>query len=113
MRWGKHEHQPGQECAAVNAKCKACGKIGHFHKVCMTTRRKQGGNKMVENVQINDGERETYEDKLGYTQPCLPKVNMLKVINHIHSYQGKFTEGKHLKFKVASHPAGPMMTTSW
>ena len=29
MRWGKPEHQPGQKCAAKNAKCKECHKIGH------------------------------------------------------------------------------------
>ena len=33
MRCGKHEHQQGQMCAAKNAKCKACHKIGYFHKV--------------------------------------------------------------------------------
>ena len=30
MRCGKPEHQPGQKCAAKNAKCKDCHKIGHF-----------------------------------------------------------------------------------
>ena len=30
---------------------------------------------------------------------------MLKVINHIQAYQGKVSEGKHLKFKVSSHPS--------
>ena len=33
MRCGKLEHQPGQKCAAKNAKCKECHKRGHFHKV--------------------------------------------------------------------------------
>ena len=32
MRCGKPEHQPGQKCAAKNAKCKDCHKIGHFYK---------------------------------------------------------------------------------
>ena len=31
MRCGKPEHQPGQKCAAKNAKCKECHKIGHFY----------------------------------------------------------------------------------
>ena len=31
MRCGKPEHKPGQECAAKNAKCKECHKIGHFY----------------------------------------------------------------------------------
>ena len=36
MRSGKQEHQPGQRCPAKNVKCKACHKIGHFHKVCQS-----------------------------------------------------------------------------
>ena len=32
-----------------------------------------------------------------------PKVNMLKLINHIEANRG----GKHLKFSIASHPKGP------
>ena len=39
MRCGKQEHQPGQKCPAKNAKCKACHKIGHFHKVCQSKKR--------------------------------------------------------------------------
>ena len=37
MRCGKPEHQPGQKCAAKNAKCKDCHKIGHFCKVCQSS----------------------------------------------------------------------------
>ena len=36
MRCGKPEHQQGQKCAAKNAKCKECHKIGHFYKVCQS-----------------------------------------------------------------------------
>ena len=107
MRYGKNTHQPGQKCAVTNAKCEACGKIGHFHKVCMSTRRQQGGNRMVGNIQITQGDAVTYEDEIGATQPCPPRVNMLKIINHFQSYQGKFSVGKHLKFKVSSHPSRP------
>ena len=39
MRCGKPEHQPGQKCAAKNAKCKECHKIGHFYKVCQSKKR--------------------------------------------------------------------------
>ena len=67
MRCGKHEHQPWQKCTAKNAKCKACHKKGHFCKVCMNTRRQEGGNRMVANVQINQGYTETYEDELRAT----------------------------------------------
>ena len=33
MRCGKPDHLQGQKCAAKNAKCKECHKIGHFYKV--------------------------------------------------------------------------------
>ena len=36
-----------------------------------------------------------------------PRVNMLKVVNHIEANTGKFNERKHLKFPIASHPKGP------
>ena len=39
MRCGKPEHQQGQKCAAKNAKCKECHKIGHFYKVCQSKKR--------------------------------------------------------------------------
>ena len=33
MRCGKPDHLQGQKCAAKNAKCKECHKIGHFYKL--------------------------------------------------------------------------------
>ena len=94
MRCQKHEHQPGQKCPAKNAKCKACHKIGHFHKVCMITKRQQGGNKMVGNVQVSQGDPGT-------------NVNMIRDIKHIDTHKGSFHEGKHLKFPNVSHPSRP------
>ena len=44
MRCGKPEHQPGQKCAAKNAKCKECHKIGHFYKVCQSKKRARRAN---------------------------------------------------------------------
>ena len=44
MRCGKPEHQPGQKCAAKNAKCKECHKIGHFYKVCQSKKRGRRAN---------------------------------------------------------------------
>lgn len=75
------KHQQEQKCAATNQRCKACSKMGPFARVCMTSRRQQGGNKMVANIHLNERERHTCEDELGYTQPCPPKVIMIKVIN--------------------------------
>ena len=39
MRCRKPEHQQGEKCAAKNAKCKECHKIGHFYKVCQSSKR--------------------------------------------------------------------------
>ena len=36
MGCGKPEHQPGQKCAAKNAKYKDCHKTGHFYMVCQS-----------------------------------------------------------------------------
>ena len=61
---------------------------------------------MVGNIQVYQRDVETYEDEFGASQTCPPKVNMIRVINHLQ-YQGKFLEGKHLKFKVPRHPSRP------
>ena len=44
MRCGKPEHTQGQKCAAKNAKCKECHKIGHFYKVCQSKKRTRRAN---------------------------------------------------------------------
>ena len=44
MRCGKPQHQPGQKCAAKNAKCKECHKIGHFYKVYQSNKRAKRAN---------------------------------------------------------------------
>ena len=44
MRCGKPEHLQGQKCAAKNAKCKECHKIGHFYKVCQSKKRTRRAN---------------------------------------------------------------------
>ena len=43
--------------------------------------------------------------KIGVRQPNLPRVNMLKIVNHIGTNRGP--QGKHLKFPIATHPKGP------
>ena len=44
MRCGRPEHQQGEKCAARNAKCKDCHKIGHFYKVCRSSKRTRRAN---------------------------------------------------------------------
>ena len=39
----------------------------------------------------------------GVRQPNLPRVNMLKLVNHLEADKG----GKHLKFPIARYPKGP------
>ena len=104
MRCGKQEHQPGQRCPAKNAKCKACHKIGHFHKECQSKKRANQRTNLVQTPQDNDN---THIDENGVRQPNPPRVNMLKVVNDNEANKGRFNEGKHLKFPIESHPKGP------
>ena len=78
MRCGKPEHQPGQKCAAKNAKCKECHKIGHFHKVCQS--RKRGRRAHLVQKAPPQTEQDTHIDENGVRQPNPPMVNMLNVV---------------------------------
>ena len=121
MRCGKPEHQLGQKCAAKNAKCKDCHKIGHFYKVCQSkkkTRRAnlaQIGHQTEQDTYYNpQAKQDTYfNDFTGYglsdsnppNQPNPPMVNMLKIVNHIGVTSG--SQEKHLKFPIDVDPRGP------
>ena len=100
MRCEKQEHQLGQKCPDKNAKCKDCHKIGHFHKVCQSKKRAKQRANLVQTSQDDD---DTHINKNGVRQPNPPRVNMLKLVNHIEADK----EGIHLKFPIASHPKGP------
>ena len=99
----KQEHQLGQKCPDKNAKCKDCHKIGHFHKVCQTKKLA----KQRDLVQTSQDDDHTHINENGVRQQNPPRVNMLKLVNHIEADK----EGKHLKFHIASHPSDPTNTT--
>ena len=102
MRCGKPEHQPGHKCPATNAKCKDCHKLGHFHKVCQSKKR----GKRADLVQTSpQDEGDTHINENGVRQLNPPRVNMLKIVNHIGTNKGP--QGKHLKFPITIHPKGP------
>ena len=105
MRCRKPEHQQGEKCAAKNAKCKECHKIGHFYKVCQSSKRTRRANPAQATAQ---DENDTYIDECGYTQPDYtqpnpPAVNMLKVINHTGTTSGT----QCLKFPIDVDARGP------
>ena len=100
-RCGKPEHQLGQKCAAKNAKCKECHKIGHFHKVCQSKKRGKRANLVQAPTQ---DENDTYIDENGVRQHNPPMVNMLKIVNHIGATKGP--QGKHLEFPIDVDPRG-------
>ena len=102
MRCGKSEHQPGWKCAAKNAKCKECHKIGHFHKVCQSRKRGRRAHLVQTAPQT---EQDTHIDENGVRQPNPPVVNMLKIVNHIGATKG--SQEKHLKFPIDVDPRGP------
>ena len=80
MRCGKPEHQLGQKCPAKNAKCKDCHKIEHFHKVCKSKKRGKRANLVQTPPQ---DEHDTQINENGVRQPNPPRVNTLKIVNHI------------------------------
>ena len=102
MRCGKAEHQPGQKCAAKNAKCKDCHKIGHFYKVCQSKKKTRRANLAQATPQA---EQDTHINENGVRQPNPPLVNMLKIVNHIGTTSG--SQEKHLKFPIDVDPRGP------
>ena len=121
MRCGKPEHQPGQKCAAKNAKCKDCHKIGHFYKVCQSKKKTTRANLAQATPQAEQdtcynpqAKQDTYfNDFTGYglsnsnrhNQPNPPLANMLKIVNHIGTTSG--SQEKHLKFPIDVDPRGP------
>ena len=56
--------------------------LWHFAKVCLTSRRQQGGSRMVGNVQVqeNEEQRKGTINEIGQTQQY-PQVNMVKLVN--------------------------------
>ena len=99
MRCGRPEHQQGEKCAARHAKCKDCHKIGHFYKVCQSSKRTARANLAQVTPQDVD---DTHIDECGYVQPNPPAINMLKVINNTGTTSG--TES--LKFPIDVNPRG-------
>ena len=102
MRCGKPEHQPGQKCAAKNAKCKDCHKIGHFYKVCQSKKKTRRANLAQATPQA---EQDTHINENGVRQPNPPLVSMLKIVNHIGITSG--SQEKHFKFSIDVDPRGP------
>ena len=106
MRCGRPEHQQGEKCAARHAKCKDCHKIGHFYKVCQSSKRTARANLAQVTPQEQDS---TYIDECGhtqaqpsYTQSYPPTINMLKVVNNKGTTSGTET----LKFPIDVNPRG-------
>ena len=99
MRCGRPEHEQGEKCAARHAKCKDCHKIGHFYKVCQSSKRTARANLAQVTPQ---NKNDTHIDECGYVQPNPPAINMLKVINNTGTTSG--TES--LKFPIDVNPRG-------
>ena len=99
MRCGRPEHQQGEKWAARHAKCKDCHKIGHFYKVCQSSKRTRRANLAQVNPQDED---DTHIDECGYVQPNPPVINMLKVTNHTGATSGT----QSLKFPIDVNPRG-------
>ena len=101
MRCGKLIHQPGQKCAAKNAKCKECHKRGHFHKVYQSKKRGRRANLVQAPPQ---SEQDTHINENGVRQPNPPVVNMLKIVNHIGATKD---HRRNTSFPIDVDPIGP------
>ena len=106
MRCGRPEHEQGEKCAARHAKCKDCHKIGHFYKVCQSSKKTARANLAQVTPQEEDS---TYIDEYGhtqaqpsYTQSYSPAINMLKVVNN----KGTTSGTESLKFPIDVNPRG-------
>ena len=102
----KFKHQAGQKCPVAGQKCKSCGKMGQFYKVCRSTKRQQGSqgsHRNVNNVQVT--EDDTYRNEIGQIVQSPSLVQMIKVINKVRATEGSSEASKHLKFKCALHPS--------
>ena len=99
MRCGRPEHQQGEKCAARHTKCKVCHKIGHFYKVCQSSKKTARANLAQVTPQDMD---DTHIDECGYVQPNPPAINMLKVVNNTGTTSGTET----LKFPIDVNPRG-------
>ena len=99
MRCGRPEHEQGEKCAARHAKCKDCHKIGHFYKVCQSSKRTARANLAQITPQDID---DTHIDECGYVQPNPPAINMLKVIGNTGTTSGI----ESLKFPIDVNPRG-------
>ena len=99
MRCGRPEHEQGEKCAARHAKCKDSHKIGHFYKVCQSSKRTARANLAQVTSQDMD---DTHIDECGYTQPNPPAINMLKVVNN----KGTTSGTECLKFPIDVNPRG-------
>ena len=107
MRCGRPEHEQGEKCAARHAKCKDCHKIGHFYKVCQSSKKTARAN--LAQVTPQDMKTDTYIDECGhtqaqpsYTQSYSPAINMLKVVNN----KGTTSGTESLKFPIDVNPRG-------
>ena len=105
MRSGRSEHQPGQKCPAKHAECRNCLKIGHFDKVCLSKKRDKKVNANLAQVTPQEEEATHYIDENGIRQPVSPRVNMLKLVNHIGTTSG--SQEKFLKFPIDVNIRGP------
>ena len=106
MRCGKPEHQQGEKCAAKNAKCKECHKIGHFYKVCQSKKKTTRAPQAEQDTYYNSqAKQDTYIDENGIRQLNPPMVNMLKIVNHIGTTSG--SQGNHLRFPIDVNHRGP------
>ena len=104
MRCGKPEHQQGEKCAAKNAKCKECHKIGHFYKVCQSSKRTRRANLAQAIPQDEDDTHiDEYEDHQDSNRLRTQKLRSSEV-KHRSGNQDKNTADSQKQKKLSFRP---------
>ena len=86
-RCGKGRHQKAQDCKAVDATCRGCGKKGHYEKVCL---KGKCSAHSLETPQVNSAGAEAGEP-LYFSDEGQPVYTYMVSVPHVNKHLIKFS----------------------
>ena len=63
-------------------------------------------------MEITETSKNQYIDELSHIAIAQPRIEMIKVVNKVNTTSATISAGKHLKVRVALHPAEPLNVVS-